>query len=137
MRILVVDDYSGFRQMLMKWLFRQGYDVRDLSDGEKVLDTLHEGEYDVVLLDLVMPNANGLTLIPRIRDTCPGVQVIIISAVADARVAVEAARAGAEACLTKPVDFNCLRNELTRLKRPSNLKVSGPGLAQRFDLSKV
>src|SRR5262245_29928993 len=108
MRILVVDDEPAFRQMLAEWLSRRGYDVATLNNEAEVLDILEPGAFDVVILDLMMPRANGLSLISRVRELRPDTNVIIISAATDVRIAIEATRAGAEACLEKPVDFELL-----------------------------
>ena len=127
MRILVIDDNTAFRWMLAEWLRKEGHDARDTNGDLTIAD--HEyGQYDIVILDLMMPQANGLTLISRIREAWPRTKVIVISAAADVRVAIEATKEGAEACLEKPVDFDCLRNELTRLQAESSV----PGLGFRF-----
>jgi DNA-binding NtrC family response regulator len=64
-----------------------------------------------------MPKANGLTLLSEVRRLYPQTSVIVISAAVNIRIAVEATKSGAEACLTKPVDFAALRYELSRLSR--------------------
>jgi DNA-binding NtrC family response regulator len=115
MRILVVDDNPAFRWMLIEWLRKEGHDATDMQGEFETFSSHEYAQYDVVILDLLMPKANGMTLISRIREVCPDSKIIVISAAADVRVAIEAARAGAEACLEKPVDFALLRNELSRL----------------------
>jgi DNA-binding NtrC family response regulator len=116
MRILVIDDNAAFRWMLAEWLRKEGHDARDMNGDLATITDNEYGQYDVLILDLMMPQANGLTLISRIREACPRTKIIVISAAADVRVAIEATKEGAEACLEKPVDFDCLRNELTRLE---------------------
>jgi DNA-binding NtrC family response regulator len=135
MRILVIDDEAGFRQMMTEWLHKQGYDARDVSDGPELLDLIQKNHYDVVILDLVMPKANGLTLTSEIRRLCPQTRVVVVSAAVDVRVAVEAARAGAETCLEKPVEFTVLRSELSRLQQMSDSESAAPGLGQRCELA--
>ena len=120
MKILVIDDEPEFRLMLTEWLTRQGHEAEHVPDGPEIFDVLQQRQFDVILLDLVMPKTNGLTLISEVRRLYPQTTVIIISAAVNIRIAVEAAKAGAEACLTKPVDFAALRYELTRLARPEN-----------------
>jgi DNA-binding NtrC family response regulator len=135
MRILVIDDEAGFRQMMTEWLQKQGYDACDISDGPEVLDLLKKNHFDVVILDLVMPKANGLTLISEIHRLCPQTRMIVVSAAADVRVAVEAARAGAETCLEKPVEFDVLRSELQRLQQMSDSESAAPGLGLHWELA--
>ena len=115
MRILVIDDEGRFRQMLRAWLLKQGHDVHAVDGGTESLELLKRIQYDVITLDLRMPQTNGLTFLDTVRSICPTTPVIVLSAEASARVAVESIKAGAEACLEKPVDFDALRNELSRL----------------------
>jgi DNA-binding NtrC family response regulator len=133
MRILVIDDNPAFRWMLTEWLRKEGHDARDMGDELQEVEDHEYAQYDVLILDLMMPKANGLTLMSRIRQVCPRSKIIVISAAADVRVAVEATKAGAEACLEKPVDFECLHNELTRLKNVLQAECSAtPGLGLRY-----
>ena len=115
MKILVVDDEPDFRAMLREWLFRQGHDAHDVSDEREVLKILQQSHYDLVTLDLMMPQANGLTLVSQIRNVSPKTQVIVVSGEADVRVAVEVIKAGAQACMAKPVEFEAFRDDLTEL----------------------
>src|SRR6266550_2454983 len=135
MRILVIDDEAGFRQMMTEWLRKQGYDARDVSDGPELLDLLQKNHYDVVILDLIMPKVNGLTLTSEIRRLCPQTRVIVVSGAVDVRVAVEAARAGAETCLEKPVEFPILRSELSRLQQMTDSEFAAPGTGLRCKLT--
>jgi two-component system nitrogen regulation response regulator GlnG len=119
MRILVIDDNAAFRSMLAEWLRKEGHDAGDMNGDFESLTHHDFGQYDVLILDLMMPKANGLTLISRIREAHPRTRIIVVSAAADVRVAIQATKEGAEACLEKPVDFECLRNELNRLEAAS------------------
>jgi DNA-binding NtrC family response regulator len=93
-----------------------GHNVRQAS-GPEGLDILSGSSFDLVIIDLVMPKANGLTMTARIRQEFPQTQVILISGSADIRIAVEAVKAGAHACFEKPVNFETLEQELKALKR--------------------
>jgi DNA-binding NtrC family response regulator len=117
LRILVIDDEQDFRLMLTEWLTLQGHEAEHLADGPAILELLEKRQFDVILLDLVMPKTNGLTLLADIRRLYPQTRVIVVSAALDIRIAVEATKGGAEACITKPVDFALLRYELARLRR--------------------
>jgi DNA-binding NtrC family response regulator len=134
MRTLVIDDNTAFRWMLAEWLRKEGHDARDFNGDLSTFADHEYGQYDVLILDLMMPKANGLTLISRIRQVCPRTRIIIVSAAADVRVAIEAIKEGAEACLEKPVDFDCLRKELKRIETFLNGDSSStvPGLGLRY-----
>lgn len=116
MKILVIDDHESFREMLTSWLRKEGHDVCDVDGGPETMDVLEGYDFDVITLDLVMCRANGSTLLSRIRSAYPEASIIVISAVVDVRVTVELIRSGADACLTKPVDFEILRCELDRFQ---------------------
>jgi DNA-binding NtrC family response regulator len=115
MKILIIDDEPEFRHILSEWLRRRGHDIHASEDGLNIRQLIPENQYDVVLLDLIMPKSNGLTLISRIRQLCSRTQVIVISAAADVHLAVEAVKEGAQACFLKPFDFDELEVELSRL----------------------
>lgn len=127
-KILVVDDSSAFRQMLVGWLLKEGHDVCDADGGPEVLAILKEYDFDAITLDLVMGKANGLTLLSRIRELRPDIPAIVISAAADVRVAVEAIRAGAHTCMEKPLDFDHLRAELQGLEIQTQTTTQRPPL---------
>jgi len=116
--ILVVDDESD-----VETLFRQHFrhDVREgriglefARSGEQALEMMREDTpRALVLSDINMPGMSGLDLLPRIKAEHPGVPVIMITAYGDASTAKVARDRGAEALLTKPVDFAALRSEIT------------------------
>jgi CheY-like chemotaxis protein len=116
MKLLVIDDNPQFRQMLMTWLIKESHFVRGVDGGSpETLDALKHWDYDVITLDLMMPKASGLALLSHLRVMCPETPVIIISASANVRVAVQMIRSGAVACFDKPLDLEAFRNELNRL----------------------
>jgi DNA-binding NtrC family response regulator len=120
MRILIIDDEVRFRQMLRTFLVKLGHDVHDIDGGPETFQLLRAFQYDVVTLDLSMPQVNGLTKLSDIRRDAPETHIIVISAEANIRIAVESIKGGATACFDKPVNFVALENELTRLARLSS-----------------
>ena len=136
MKVLVICADPDFRQILVDWLFMRGDDARVLNSESLTVFALKQGQYDVVLFDLVTPSANSFTLISQMRRLCPKTHVIVISAVADICVAIEAARVGAEACLVKPLEFPSLEYELSRLERSRSLE-SSPEPPLRHELLKT
>ncbi|RVP94387.1 response regulator [Sinorhizobium meliloti] len=123
--ILVVDDEPDIEQ-----LFRQHF-RRDLRSGrflmefaqsalaalERIADA-RDVSLILILSDINMPGMSGLELLPRARSIRPDVPVIMITAYGDPQTKQEALRGGAEALLTKPIDFTALREEIdTRVGR--------------------
>ena len=84
-RILVVDDDPGLRQLYQKVLSRQGYDLRMAASGADALMALEMGIPDLILLDLAMPDMDGITLLRLIRRTpeWAKVPVIVLTAFTD------------------------------------------------------
>jgi two-component system nitrogen regulation response regulator GlnG len=121
--ILVADDDAAIRTVLNQALGRVGYDVRTTGNAATLWKWINDGEGDVVITDVVMPDENGLDLLPRIKKLRPELQVIVMSAQNTLMTAVNATQRGAFEYLPKPFDLN----ELTSVvKRALETAVSRP-----------
>ena len=78
--ILIADDDTAIRTVLNQALSRVGYDVRTTSNAATLWKWVSEGEGKLVIIDVVMPDENGLDLLPRIKKIRPDLQVIVMSA---------------------------------------------------------
>jgi putative nucleotidyltransferase with HDIG domain len=85
-------------------LERQGYDVQLASSGREALDVLDQDAFDLVLSDIVMQDGNGIYLLDRIHGKLPNLPVVMVSAVHDISVAIDAMRRGAYDYLLKPFE---------------------------------
>jgi putative nucleotidyltransferase with HDIG domain len=103
-RVLVVDDENHVRSMIGAALERQGYDVQLASSGREALELLDENVFDLVLADIVMQDGNGIILLDSIRGKLPNLPVVMVSAVHDIAVAIDAMRRGAYDYLLKPFE---------------------------------
>jgi DNA-binding NtrC family response regulator len=101
-KVLVVDDEEPFRRLLKKELSRKGYDVEVAQDGKTALDILREKAFDVILLDLVMPGVDGLSLMTKLKGDPASPAIIVLTGKATVETAVEAMKNGAFDYLTKP-----------------------------------
>ena len=101
-KTLVVDDEPGVRNVLQRVLAQAGYDVVASGDGTQALYQISQGEADIVLLDINMPGISGMEMLAKITADYPDVCVIMVTAVADIQVAVEALKMGAYDYITKP-----------------------------------
>jgi DNA-binding NtrC family response regulator len=101
--ILVVDDDADNRRILEYMLQRDGYTVRGAPSGRQALKIYTEQRIDLALLDLSMPEMDGITLLKRLRQEDPTIQAIVVTAHGSVERAVEAMKAGALDFLTKPV----------------------------------
>jgi DNA-binding response OmpR family regulator len=102
--ILVVDDEENLRRTLALILQREGYTVETAGSVKEARGCLEAGAYDLVFLDLKLPDASGLTLLPEMRSQYPEMPVLILTAHDKLGVALEAVRSGAREYLLKPVD---------------------------------
>jgi len=93
--IMVVDDDQDLRESVAEVLGGAGFSVTQASRGEEALEHLARKNFDLILLDMVMPGLGGLELLGRIRDKAPRMPVIMITAFASVDNAVAAMRQGA------------------------------------------
>ncbi len=112
--ILVADDDHGVRTVLTQALSRAGYEVRTTGTAATLWSWVNAGDGDLVITDVVMPDENGLDLIPRIRKLRPELRVIVMSAQNTLLTAVKAAERGAFEYLPKPFDINELVSVVKR-----------------------
>lgn len=106
-RILVVDDVFDNRDILTRRLSRRGYDVVEASGGREALEKIAADVFDVVLLDIMMPDINGNEVLRRIRETKSATElpIIMVTAKSQSEDVVESLELGANDYITKPVDF--------------------------------
>ncbi len=112
--ILVADDDRAIRTVLNQALGRLGHDVRSTGNASQLWRWVAEGEGDLVITDVVMPDENGLDLIPRIKKIRPELRIIVMSAQNTLLTAVKAAERGAFEYLPKPFDLRELVNVVER-----------------------
>ena len=112
--ILVADDDSAIRKVLSQALGRAGYEVRATGNISTLWRWVSEGQGDLVVTDVVMPDGNGLDLVPRIRKVRPKLRVVVMSARNTLLTAVKATERGAFEYLPKPFDLNDLINVVGR-----------------------
>ena len=120
--ILIADDDRSIRTVLTQALGRAGYQVRATASAATLWRWVEDGEGDVVITDVLMPDENGLDLIPRIRRIRPELPVIVMSAQSTLTTAVQATQRGAFEYLPKPFDLADLLATVDRaLKQPTAL----------------
>ncbi len=103
--ILIADDDRAIRTVLSQALGRAGYNVRATSSAATLWRWVEEGAGDLVITDVVMPDENGLDLLPRIKRIRPEMRVVVMSAQSTFTTAVKAAQRGAFEYLPKPFDL--------------------------------
>ncbi len=114
--ILVVDDESDvemlFRQQFRRDLRAGRFTMDFAQSADSALQRISDTSLILILSDINMPGMSGLELLPKAKAARPDVPVIMITAYGDAETRRKALEGGAEALLTKPIDFDLLRNEI-------------------------
>src|SRR5436190_10775060 len=105
--LLVVDDSEANRDMLSRRLERRGYRVAAAAGGREALELISGNHYDVILLDIVMPDIGGLQVLRTLRETWSpaDLPVIIATAKDESDDIVDGLKAGANDYVTKPLDL--------------------------------
>ena len=103
-KVLIAEDESAIREIIAITLKRAGYEVTEACDGEEalLLYTEHENEFDVVLLDIMMPNIDGLEVCKRLRKISSTVGIIMLTAKTQEMDKVSGLLMGADDYITKP-----------------------------------
>jgi two-component system nitrogen regulation response regulator GlnG len=125
--VLIADDDRSIRTVLTQALGRSGYQVRSTGNAATLWRWVEDGEGDLVITDVVMPDENGLDLIPRIKRIRPDLRVVVMSAQSTLITAVKATQRGAFEYLPKPFDLRELLSVVSRaLAAPSEAAITVP-----------
>jgi K+-sensing histidine kinase KdpD len=120
-KILIVDDESTIRRILNRRLSRDGYQCHEADCTKNATISLDSKQFDLVLLDITMPEQTGLQFLPEVGNKWPKVWVIMLTAVADLNIAVECMKRGAVDYITKPFDLDhvalSIRQQLEKRER--------------------
>jgi two-component system nitrogen regulation response regulator GlnG len=112
--ILIADDDAAIRTVLSQALGRAGYDVRTTATAAGLWRWVTEGEGNLVITDVVLPDENGLDLVPRIKRVRPDLPIVVLSAQSTILTAINAAERGAFEYLPKPFDLKELTSVVQR-----------------------
>lgn len=114
MRVLVADDEKGLRDSIAEYLGLDGLEVKTAENGLSALRLMEDEIFDVLVMDLKMPGADGLEVLKRLRELESDIPVIMISAFGDVADAVAAMKLGAEDYLVKPFETEELSLKVQR-----------------------
>ena len=111
--ILVVDDERGVRQSF-NMVFKDDYRVFQAESGKEAIDIFAENPVDVILLDIILPDVNGLELIEKLKTISPNSEIIMVTAVKEIQTAVKAIKFGAYDYIVKPFVVEEVKNIIHR-----------------------
>ncbi len=118
-RVLVVDDNSDLLETFSLILKRRGYDVDTAADGVSALNMFKTGQYDITLMDIVMPRMNGVEAFKKIRKINPEARVILMTAYFEDEQISNALDEGAYSAVHKPIDID----RLMKLLKEATMKL--------------
>ena len=137
--ILIAEDEELARKNISLFLRQEGFRVEEAFDGKAAIEAINKTDFDLVITDLKMPNADGLAVLNHVREISPSTFVIVTTAYASVESAVEALRLGAQDYILKPVLFDDLSRKIHRLMEYKNLaweiQMLRRELDRRLDLS--
>ena len=131
--ILIVDDEESVSDSLYNWFIEEGYDVDTAENAKVALSILETRKFDIILADIKMPGMDGLELHRRIKSLDPDPIVIIMTAFASVKTAVQALKDGAYDYINKPFDPDDLSHMIRNATNQISLKIENTSLKDRID----
>jgi two-component system, NtrC family, nitrogen regulation response regulator GlnG len=139
-RILVADDEESMRWVLSKALRKKGFTVDLAKDGDEALKLIQDNNYDLAIFDIKMPGISGLDLLDRVRELKSEILIVIMTAEASMKNAVEAMKRGAYDYITKPFDLDVIDAIVEKVNRAremtSQVTLLKEELKDRYQLEK-
>lgn len=130
--ILLVDDDTGHRAMLRTLLSSWGAKVDEAEDGGRAITLCRDKPYDLILMDVLMPEVDGIAALQAIKSYNPSIPILIMTAFSNVESAVEAIKSGAYDYLTKPLDFDVLKLTIGRALDHATLRHENKALKQQL-----
>jgi DNA-binding NtrC family response regulator len=132
-RILVVDDEAAIRESLKDWLMEDGYEVGLAVNGLEAVSIVEEQNWDIILLDLKMPEMDGIEAMEKIKAVSPDSEIIMMTAFATIDTAVKAIKMGAFDYLVKPFDPDEIELQIKKIVSHNELIMENILLRQQLE----
>jgi two-component system response regulator ResD len=132
--VLVVDDDDTVAKVVVDYLQRAGHDARHVGDGQSALDAVAAQLPDLVVLDLMIPNVDGLEVCRRIRVAHPNLPVIMLTALGEAEDRIAGLEVGADDYVTKPFSPRELVLRVESVLRRSTAEPPAPAILEAGDI---
>lgn len=129
-KILIVDDEDALREIIAQRLKRKGYEILEAGTAKQALSHIQDHLLDAILLDIKLPDGDGLILLPKIKQLQPDLQVVMLTGNGTIESAIEAMKQGAFDYLTKPCNLTELEITLQKASEQRKLVIENTGLRQ-------
>lgn len=133
-KVLLVDDEKEFIETLAERLEVRDFNVETAFDGNEAVSKIKEQDFDVVVLDVLMPGMNGIETLREIKSIKPLVNVIMLTGHATVETAIDGMKAGAYDYLMKPTDTNDL---VSKIAKAYNLKAEHDDRIRKAEINKI
>jgi signal transduction histidine kinase/DNA-binding response OmpR family regulator len=136
-KILIVDDDQGMRELIRLSLQKTGYPCLEAEDGAGLFQKISESSPALILLDINLPDRDGLTLLPKVLEMDPEICVVMLTGTIDIQTALSAIRLGAADYLTKPFSFEELQVVISRVLEKRRLKLDNKDYHRALEEKKL
>ncbi len=133
-KVLLVDDEKAFIQTLAERLELRDFSVQTAFDGEEALSKIKEEDFDVVVLDVIMPGKNGIETLKEIKSLKPLINVIMLTGHATVETAIDGMKTGAFDYLMKPTDTSDL---VGKIKKAYKIKAAHDDRIRKAEINKI
>ena len=133
-RVLLVDDEREFIQTLAERLEVRNFSVQTAFAGDEAISKIKEQDFDVVVLDVLMPGKNGIETLREIKSIKPLINVIMLTGHATVETAIDGMKAGAYDYLMKPTDTNDL---VSKISKAHNIKAEHEERIRKAEIDKI
>ena len=114
-KVLVVDDAQFMRMRAVKLLTQSGYECVEAANGVEAMQRYKEEKPDAVMLDITMPDMDGLEALKQLRKMDPGAKIAMVTAMGQQSIVMEAIKNGAKDFVVKPFDPNRVLNAVQKM----------------------
>jgi two-component system chemotaxis response regulator CheY len=114
-KILIVDDAEFLRVRISKMLIGDGFEVSEAENGLKAIEAYKANKPDLVLMDITMPEMDGLTALKELRKSDPNAKVVMLTALGQESVVLEAVKSGAKDFIVKPFERDRVMSAINKL----------------------
>ena len=121
-KVLLVDDEKDFLDIMAERMSARGMDIDTTTSAENALEMVLTESYDVVIMDLMMPEMDGFKALKLFKETKPEIQIILLTANVPEEKCIEAIKLGAMDVIEKPADLGLLTQKIEKAK---NLRIKG------------